>query len=126
MASPAIAQARIKTNKEQIRRLENELAELRKAVVTDEKVRAPASLFPGRLCRPWLDIRARLQALIWRVIAFANTATVSGILSGSAGVASKIASSDAIFKTTLMVFYDQFWNRIDWGKELENVDGDGI
>ncbi|KAJ8602821.1 hypothetical protein CTAYLR_002608 [Chrysophaeum taylorii] len=70
--------------------------------------------------------RSIVKALIWRLIAFANTLTVSGVVTGSAGTGSKIATFDAVFKTALMVAYDQFWNRIDWGKELENVDGDGI
>ena len=70
--------------------------------------------------------RSIVKALIWRAVAFVNTALVSGAIIGSAGVGSMIALSDSVFKTTLMVFYDQFWNRIDWGKELENVDGDGI
>jgi len=70
--------------------------------------------------------RSIIKALIWRGIAFVNTALVSGAIIGSAGVGSLIALSDSVFKTTLMVGYDQFWNRIDWGKELENVDGDGI
>jgi len=71
-------------------------------------------------------VRSIIKALIWRGIAFINTALVSGAIVGSAGVGSLIALSDSIFKTTLMVVYDQSWNRIDWGKELENVDGDGI
>jgi len=70
--------------------------------------------------------RSVIKALIWRAIAFLNTATISGIVSGSAGIGASIASFDAVVKTSLMVAYDQMWNRIDWGKELENVDGDGI
>ena len=70
--------------------------------------------------------RSVVKALIWRVIAFLNTATISGIVSGSAGLGASIASFDALVKTSLMIAYDQMWNRIDWGKELENVDGDGI
>ena len=70
--------------------------------------------------------RSIAKALIWRAVAFVNTAVVSGAIVGNAGVGSLIALSDSIFKTSLMVVYDQFWNRIDWGKELENVDGDGI
>lgn len=70
--------------------------------------------------------RSIAKALIWRCVAFVNTALVSGAIIGSAGVGSLIALSDSVFKTTLMVGYDQFWNQIDWGKELEGVDGDGI
>jgi uncharacterized membrane protein len=32
-------------------------------------------------------------------------------------IASKIAGSDAIFKTALMFFYERVWARIQWGKE---------
>lgn len=32
-------------------------------------------------------------------------------------VASKIASTDAVFKTALMFFYERIWSRIAWGKE---------
>mmetsp|Transcript_10628 Transcript_10628/g.35158 ORF Transcript_10628/g.35158 Transcript_10628/m.35158 type:complete len:196 (+) Transcript_10628:301-888(+) len=70
--------------------------------------------------------RSVMKALIWRAIAFLNTATISGLVSGSAGIGASIASFDAIVKTSLMIAYDQMWNRIEWGKELENVDGDGI
>eukprot|EP00633_Aureoumbra_lagunensis_P000590 CAMPEP_0197296948 /NCGR_PEP_ID=MMETSP0890-20130614/39782_1 /TAXON_ID=44058 ORGANISM="Aureoumbra lagunensis, Strain CCMP1510" /NCGR_SAMPLE_ID=MMETSP0890 /ASSEMBLY_ACC=CAM_ASM_000533 /LENGTH=212 /DNA_ID=CAMNT_0042773801 /DNA_START=114 /DNA_END=752 /DNA_ORIENTATION=- len=70
--------------------------------------------------------RSVAKALIWRLIAFLNTATISGLVAGSAGIGASIASFDAIFKTALMVGYDQMWNKIDWGRELENVDGDGI
>ena len=38
----------------------------------------------------------------------------------------QIAGVDSIIKTALMVVYDQAWNRVDWGKELQNVGGDGI
>lgn len=70
--------------------------------------------------------RSIAKALIWRLFAFVNTMAVSGFITASAGLGSKIAAADAVFKTSLMVAYDQLWNKIDWGKELENVDGDGI
>ena len=70
--------------------------------------------------------RSIAKALIWRAVAFVNTMVVSGAIVGSAGVGSLIAATDSVFKTTLMVGYDQMWNRVDWGKELEGVDGDGI
>jgi uncharacterized membrane protein len=55
-----------------------------------------------------------------------NTMAASGLLTGSAKAAAQIASFDAVVKTSLMVFYDQMWNKVDWGKELENTAGDGI
>ena len=38
----------------------------------------------------------------------------------------KIAGADTVIKTTLMVLYDQAWAKVDWGRELENLGGDGI
>ena len=38
----------------------------------------------------------------------------------------KIAGVDSIIKTCLMVFYDQAWNNVEWGREMENLGGDGI
>ena len=70
--------------------------------------------------------RKRQRRPPWRVFAAVNTMVVSGFLTKSAGIGSKIASFDAIVKTSLMVMYDQLWNRVDWGKELENLAGDGI
>ena len=56
-----------------------------------------------------------------------NTMCVAGSADRQpGGGAAKIATFDGIVKTTLMVTYDQMWNRVDWGKELENVAGDGI
>jgi len=61
--------------------------------------------------------RSVAKALIWRLFAIANTLTVSYFLAGDIKVASKIAGSDAIFKTALMVFYERVWARAGWGKE---------
>lgn len=70
--------------------------------------------------------RSFAKAIVWRLFAMVNTMCVSGFLTGAAATAAKIASFDAVVKTSLMVTYDQLWNRVDWGKELENVAGDGI
>ena len=70
--------------------------------------------------------RSFAKAIVWRLFAMVNTMCVAGFLTGGAAAAAKIATFDGIVKTTLMVTYDQMWNRVDWGKELENVAGDGI
>jgi len=72
---------------------------------------------------PWRSIA---KALIWRLFALVNTLVVSIFVTGKPSVGAKIAGADSIIKTTLMVLYDQAWNKIDWGRELENVGGDGI
>lgn len=61
--------------------------------------------------------RSVAKALIWRLFAICNTLTVSFFFAKDLKMASKIAGSDAIFKTGLMVFYERAWAKIDWGKE---------
>lgn len=61
--------------------------------------------------------RSLAKALIWRLFAIANTLTMAIFISKDLSVASKIASTDAVFKTALMFFYERVWARIDWGKE---------
>jgi len=61
--------------------------------------------------------RSVAKALIWRLFAICNTLTVSFFLAGDLKMASKIAGSDAIFKTALMVIYERVWAKIEWGKD---------
>ena len=64
--------------------------------------------------------RSITKALIWRLFAVCNTMTAALLLGGgNLKIASKIAGSDAMFKTGLMVAYERVWARIDWGKEYE-------
>ena len=63
--------------------------------------------------------RSLTKALIWRLFAIANTLTMALFVAKDLSIASKIAGSDAIFKTALMFFYERVWDRIDWGKEYE-------
>lgn len=60
--------------------------------------------------------RSVAKALIWRLFAITNTLTVSFFFAKDLKMASKIAGSDAIFKTGLMVFYERVWANIQWGK----------
>jgi len=61
--------------------------------------------------------RSLAKALLWRVFAIANTLTMSYLIAKDLSMASKIAGSDAIFKTGLMFFYERVWAKIEWGKE---------
>ena len=61
--------------------------------------------------------RSFAKAVIWRMFAICNTLTVSFFFAKDLKMASKIAGSDALFKTGLMFFYERVWARIDWGKE---------
>lgn len=63
--------------------------------------------------------RSLVKALIWRLFAIANTLTMAIFISKDLSVASKIASTDAVFKTALMYFYERVWARIEWGKEYQ-------
>ena len=61
--------------------------------------------------------RSLAKALIWRLFAICNTLTMSLFFSKDLSIASKIAGSDAIFKTALMFIYERVWAKIEWGKE---------
>mmetsp|Transcript_20920 Transcript_20920/g.29069 ORF Transcript_20920/g.29069 Transcript_20920/m.29069 type:complete len:268 (-) Transcript_20920:212-1015(-) len=61
--------------------------------------------------------RSLAKALIWRLFAICNTLTMAFFVAKDLSMASKIAGSDAIFKTALMFFYERSWAKIDWGKE---------
>jgi len=63
--------------------------------------------------------RSLAKALVWRLFAIVNTLTMAFFVAKDLSMASKIAGSDAIFKTGLMFFYERIWARIDWGKEYE-------
>jgi uncharacterized membrane protein len=61
--------------------------------------------------------RSLAKALLWRVFAICNTLTMSFLIAENLSMASKIAGSDAIFKTGLMFVYERVWAKIEWGKE---------
>ena len=61
--------------------------------------------------------RSLVKALTWRVFAIANTLTMAVFISKDLSIASKIASTDAVFKTALMFGYERVWAKIEWGKE---------
>ncbi len=63
--------------------------------------------------------RSLAKALIWRVFAICNTLTMAVFIAKDLRIASKIAGSDAIFKTALMYFYERAWAGIEWGKEYD-------
>jgi len=71
---------------------------------------------------PWRSIA---KAVAWRLFAVCNTLVMGLLFAKSLSVASKIASTDAVIKTTLMVAYERLWNRINWGRN-ENTAGVGI
>lgn len=61
--------------------------------------------------------RSLAKALLWRAFAICNTLTMSILIAKDIKIASKIAGSDAIFKTGLMFVYERVWAKISWGKE---------
>jgi len=63
--------------------------------------------------------RSLAKALIWRLFAICNTLTMAFFVAKDLSIASKIAGSDAIFKTALMFFYERIWAQIQWGKEYQ-------
>jgi uncharacterized membrane protein len=61
--------------------------------------------------------RSLAKALLWRLFAICNTLTMSFVIAKDLSMASKIAGSDAIFKTGLMFVYERVWAKVEWGKE---------
>ena len=61
--------------------------------------------------------RSLAKALLWRLFAIANTLTMSLLIAKDLSIASKIAGSDAVFKTGLMFVYERVWAKIEWGKD---------
>merc|ERR1712039_82031 len=61
--------------------------------------------------------RSLMKALIWRLFAICNTLSMAIFIAKDLSIASKIAGSDAIFKTNLMFVYERLWAKIEWGKE---------
>ena len=61
--------------------------------------------------------RSIAKALLWRLFAICNTLTMAVFVSKDLSIASKIASTDAVFKTALMFVYERIWARVQWGKE---------
>jgi len=61
--------------------------------------------------------RSMVKALVWRAFAVVNTLAASLFFAKDLRMASKIAGSDAIFKTFLMFLYERLWSKIEWGKE---------
>ncbi|GMI16880.1 hypothetical protein TrLO_g1709 [Triparma laevis f. longispina] len=63
--------------------------------------------------------RSLTKAIIWRLFAVANTLCMAVFIAKDLSIASKIASTDAVIKTTMMFFYERFWAKVDWGKEYD-------
>ena len=63
--------------------------------------------------------RSLAKVLIWRLFAICNTLTMSLLISKDLSMASKIAGSDAIFKTGLMFVYERAWSKVERGKEYQ-------
>ena len=61
--------------------------------------------------------RSLMKALVWRLFAICNTLTMAILIAKDLSIASKIAGSDAIFKTGLMFVYERVWANVQWGKE---------
>lgn len=60
--------------------------------------------------------RSLAKALIWRLFAVSNTLCLAIFVAKDMSIAAKVASTDAVIKTTLMFLYERVWARIEWGK----------
>ena len=85
-----------------------------------DKAAHPTRPLPsGRLT---VDDARRFTALLWCVSVVSH---IGGLVVVSAEVSVYLPTALIyVLAVALMVTYDQLWNRVDWGKELENVAGD--
>jgi uncharacterized membrane protein len=61
--------------------------------------------------------RSLAKALIWRLFAIFTTLVLAIFVSKDMNIAAKVASTDAVIKTTLMFVFERVWARVEWGKE---------
>ena len=61
--------------------------------------------------------RSLVKALIWPIFAISNTLVMAISISKDLSIASKIASTDAVFNMALMFAYERFWAGVVWGKD---------
>jgi uncharacterized membrane protein len=71
----------------------------------------------GRVSGADSTSRSLAKALLWRLFAICNTLTMAVLIAKDLSIASKIASTDAVFKTALMFSYERAWANVEWGKE---------
>jgi uncharacterized membrane protein len=67
--------------------------------------------------------RSLVKAVVWRLFAICNTMMLTMFVAKDLSLASKIASTDAVFKTAMMFVYERAWSRVQWGQRTRTRGG---
>ena len=74
----------------------------------------------GRLKEKVRRGRSLFKAMTWRVIASLDTFFLSYIITGRFDWATSIAIFEIITKAIIYYFHERAWNRVKWGRVIEN------
>lgn len=74
----------------------------------------------GRLKEKVKRGRSLFKAMTWRIIASLDTFFLSYIITGRFDWATSIAIFEIITKAIIYYFHERAWNRVKWGRVIEN------
>ena len=74
----------------------------------------------GRLKEKVKRGRSVFKAITWRIIASLDTFFLSYIITGRFDWATSIAIFEIITKAIIYYFHERAWNRVKWGRVIEN------
>ena len=74
----------------------------------------------GRLKEKVKRGRSLFKAMTWRIIASLDTFFISYIITGRFDWATSIAIFEIITKAIIYYFHERAWNRVKWGRVIEN------
>ena len=74
----------------------------------------------GRLKEKVKRGRSLFKAMTWRIIASLDTFFLSYIITGRFDWATSIAIFEIITKAIIYYFHERAWNRVKWGRIIEN------
>ena len=74
----------------------------------------------GRLKEKVKRGRSLFKAMTWRIIASLDTFFLSYIITGRFDWATSIAIFEIITKAIIYYFHERAWNRVKWGRVVEN------
>jgi len=68
------------------------------------------------------NLRSITKTITWRIIASATTVILVWMVTGTLVVGLAVGGIEAIAKMALYFLHERGWDRIDWGKNITEVD----
>lgn len=65
-------------------------------------------------------LRSFIKALSWRLFAFIITVIITYLISSNIFLSLSIGLSDTLGKIFFYTLHERIWNRISWGKQINN------